>query len=241
MQDRRAVLDHVAGCEQCRTILASENNTRELIQNNIRVVRAPDALRQRIAASLDAADRAEDRTARTRALVSRSIPIGALALAATLAAIIFNFNFQAHTADYPAFDAAIASYVNSERQFVPTVGAKSNDELAVALINQFGVPLVWDFSAIDLTSRGGRIDKLPDGNPVAYSLYKGAKGSLLCIISRKEQESRFPPGDKVVKGIHLYSYRGYTVAATDRYSVFCVMVSDLPVKDLMLAFDRLPA
>jgi anti-sigma factor RsiW len=237
--ERRTVLDHVTNCEQCRIVLAFENNTRELVQKNLRVVRAPDALRQQIAASLDAADRAEARTPRTRTLVSRSIPIAAVALAATLAAIIFNFNFRMQPTDNPAFDAAIASYVDSEKQFVPTVGVKSSDELAIALINQFGVPLVWDFSAIDLTSRGGRIDKLPDGNPFAYSLYKGAKGSLLCIITRKEG-FHFPPGDKVVKGIHLYSYRGYSVAATDRYSVFCVMVSNLPVEDLVLAFDRLP-
>jgi hypothetical protein len=79
-----------------------------------------------------------------------------------------------------------------------------------------------------------------DGKVIAYSLYKGGKGSLLCIIDRDE-DFRFPPGDQVVKGIHLYRYKGYSIAATNRYSVFCVMITDLPLSDLARAFEQLPA
>src|SRR6202011_1770784 len=153
---------------------------------------APDGLRRRILASLDAADRAEARRMRTFRLKRPPVWIAAASLAACMAVIVFNL--RTHSVENPAFDAAVASFVDSERKFVPTVGAGSTDELAVAMINQFGVPLVWDFSSIGLSSRGGRIDKMPDGKDVAYSLYKGSKGSLLCIINRDEGGFHFPSG-----------------------------------------------
>jgi hypothetical protein len=209
-----------------------------MIKDNVRVIPAPDALRRQIAASLDAIDRRDSKRTRLRNIGGQPLWVAALSLAACLAFIVLNL--RSHSFDTPVFDGAIASYVASQRDFVATVGTKSTDDLAIAMINQFGVPLVWDFSAAGLTSRGGRIDKTADGHIVAYSLYKGDRGSLLCIIDRGEG-FRFPPGDQVVKGIHLYRYKGYSIAATDRYSVFCVMISDLPVAEMARAFDRLPA
>jgi hypothetical protein len=77
-------------------------------------------------------------------------------------------------------------------------------------------------------------------NSAAYSMYRGGGGSLLCIISRNDA-FHFPPGGQTVKGIHLYRYNGFSIAATNRYAVFCLMVTRLPVADLARAFDRLPA
>jgi hypothetical protein len=233
-----AISDHVASCKECESLLATEPATLVMLKENVRVIPAPHLLRQRILTSLDAVDRAEARIARVHRFSKPQLWVAAVSLAACLVLIIFNL--KRRSVESPVFDAAIASYVDSERKFVPTVGAGSNDELAVALINQFGVPLVWDFSSIGLTSQGGRIDKMPDGKVVAFSLYKGSRGSLLCIINRREA-FRFPSGDQVVKGIHLYRYKGYSLAVTDRYSVFCVMVTDLSVADLVRAFSRLPA
>jgi hypothetical protein len=237
-EERLEISDHVASCKDCEVLLAAECATRAILRQNVPEIPAPDALRHRILASLDAVDRAEARMTRVRRFNRRPFWIAAASFAACVAVIIFNL--RTHSVENPAFDAAVASFVDSERKFVPTVGAGSTDELAVAMINQFGVPLVWDFSSIGLSSRGGRIDKMPDGKDVAYSLYKGSKGSLLCIINRGEG-FRFFPGDQVVKGIHLYRYKGYSIAATNRYSVLCVMVSDLSVADLAHAFDQLPS
>jgi hypothetical protein len=234
-----AISDHVASCKECESPLPTEPATLVMLKENVRVIPAPYLLRQRILTSLDAVDRNEARIARAHRFNKPQLWVAAVSLAACLALI--TFNLKRRSVENPVFDAAIASYVDSERKFVPTVGAGSNDELAVALINQFGVPLVWDFSSIGLTSQGGRIDKMPDGKVVAFSLYKGSRGSLLCIINRREA-FRFPSGDQVVKGIHLYRYKGYSLAVTDRYSsVFCVMVTDLSVADLARAFSRLPA
>ncbi len=237
-EERLAISSHVSGCRECEALLAVEHATRTMLKENVPVIAAPEALRQRIAASLDAVDRAQARIARLRSFNRPSLWVVAASLAACLAIMLFNLRSRSN--GNPAFDAAIASYLRSQKEFVPTVGSRSPDELAVALINQFGVPLVWDFSSIGLGSQGGRIDKAPSGRVVAYSLYKGRKGSLLCIITRSEP-FHFPPGHQVVKGIHLYRYKGYSIAATDRYSVFCVMVSDLSLDELRHAFERRPA
>jgi hypothetical protein len=237
-QQRLSISSHVANCRECQVLLTEEHATRTMLKENVRVIPAPGALRRQIAASLDAIDRTESKRIPRRIVNRPRLWVPTVSLAACLALIVLNL--QTHSFDNPIFDGAIASYVASQRQFVPTLGTKSTDDLAIAMINQFGVPLVWDFSSAGLTSRGGRIDKMRDGTVVAYSLYEGTSGSLLCIIGRREG-FRFPPGDQVVKGIHLYRYKGYSIAATDRYSVFCVMISDLPVAELARAFNRLPA
>lgn len=240
--EKDAVTAHLASCTECREIEAAERATKTMIHERVRIIPAPDALRRRIGAALDAADEAESRVhlvARRKAFVRRpAFWMTAASLAASIALLVLNFRIYQpanHT-----FDAAIASYRTSEKKFVPTVGAGSNAELAEALINQFGVPLVWDFSSIGLAPVGGRIDHDSDRKVVAYSMYKGNNGSLLCIIDREEQ-FHFPPGGQLVKGIHIYSYKGYSIAATDRYaSVFCVMVTRLPADDLARAFNQLP-
>jgi hypothetical protein len=237
-QERLSISTHVANCKECQAYLANEHATRTMLKENIRVIRAPETLRQRIAASLDAIDRSESKRGRLRNIGRRPRWVAGFSLAACLTLLVLNL--RARSVDNPVFDGAIASYVASQKHFVATFGTKSTDDLAIAMIDQFGVPLVWDFSSAGLTSRGGRVDKGANGHIVAYSWYDGDRGSLLCVIDRPEG-FHFPPGDKVVKGIHLYRYKGYTIAATDRYSVFCVMISDLPVAELARAFDRLPA
>jgi anti-sigma factor (TIGR02949 family) len=238
--ENEAVSAHLATCAECRETLAVERATKAMIQTRVRVIPAPDALRRRIVAALDAVDENEPRlrlVARRKTFVRRpAFWMAAVSLAASL--ILLTLNFGIYQPANRTFDAAIASYVKSEKSFVPTIG--SNDQLAEALINQFGVPLVWDFSSIGLAPVGGRIDHADNGKVVAYSMYKGHTGSLLCIIDRHEG-FHFPAGGQIVKGIHIYKYKGYSIAATDRYAaVFCVMVTRLPDTDLARAFDQLP-
>jgi anti-sigma factor RsiW len=246
--ERQAARAHLQGCAGCRARLAEERATKALLQKNFPMVEAPAALRARISAALDAADHEASRqTARVIQLrrPSRGLrtPLAwaaaATAVAALLALTLVSRQRQ-EEATSPAFDAAIASFQKSEAGFEPTVGANSTDQLALALIDQFGVAPIWDFSSIGLRSAGGRIERASDGSAAAYTLYKGANGSLLCKIVR-DRAFRYPPGGVTVKGIHIYRYKGFSVAATNRYSVFCVMVTRLPPEQLAHAFDQLPA
>lgn len=235
--ERRAIEDHLAICAECREELAGEREAKTMMQAQIPIIAAPDALRSRILDALDREDRSRHRSSRSMSRRTMLWTGAAAALAACLILIVANLRPR-HAAN-PTFDSAIASFVQSERSFKPTIGG-SNDALAVALINQFGVPLVWDFSSIGLAPAGGRIDRTADGNAVAYSIYKGDRGSLLCIITRKE-DFHFPAGGLTVKGIHIYRRDGFSIAATNRYAVFCIMVTRLPAADLARAFSNLPA
>jgi len=225
---------HVSGCAECRRTLAAESAMKSEMQN-LAMVRAPVELRDRILAALDEIDsRSQSRVLSLRRPLAWTA-IGALA-ACLIAAIVLRVQQPAN----PAFDAAIESFVNSEQSFASNVPSKSADELAVSYINQFGVPMAWDFSSIGLEVAGGRIDQSSDGRPIGYSLYKGSRGSLLAVIYRNDLFN-FPAGGETVKGVHIYHYRGYSVAATNRYSVFCIMVTRLPASDLAHAFTQLPS
>lgn len=232
--ERHEVSAHLAGCAECRARLEGEREMKAMIRGEAPMYRAPDALRERICRGLDEIDRAG---ARRRPMRTRMMWVSAAALAACLALAIVNMRAQPRD---PMFDAAIVSFERSQKNFAPTVGTRSVDDLARALINQFGVALVWDFTSVGMVPVGGRVDHSADGQPVAYTMYKGDKGSLLCIIKREDLVHPLS-GGTVVKGIHIYRYKGFTIAATNRYSVFCVMVTQLSPDELARALERLPA
>lgn len=237
-QSMKATLaDHFAGCAECRQELAEERAAKAILKAKVPIIRAPDSLRSRIGAALDNSEIAE-LSARAPKLGRATIWVASAALAACV--IVLLVNLLTRQASLSVFDGAIASYLQSEQSFTPTAGTGSNDALALAMINEFGVPMVWDFSSLGLSPVGGRIDHSAYGRAIAYSMYKGNRGSLLSIVGRNHT-FHFPPGGQVVKGIHIYRYNGFTVAATNKYAVFCIMVTRIPAGDLANAFDSLPA
>jgi len=236
-EERREAQRHVAGCVECQEKIAAETAMKAEMQN-LTAVRAPQELRARILAALDEVDRESESAARQRTRSrSRSFRwIAAGAIAACLVAVVFlRTSFQSN----PAFDSAIATFEKSQQNFTSNIPSNSADELAASFITQFGVPMAWDFSSLGLSVAGGRIDHEADGRVVGYSMYKGNRGSLMCIIYRADAIA-FPPGGQLVKGIHVYQYKGYAIAETNRYAVFSIMVSTLPASDLQQAFAQLP-
>jgi hypothetical protein len=231
--ERRAMSEHLATCAECREKLASEATLKMEIQA-VSTAKTPIDLRDRILAALDEVDSASE--PRVRYLRHPVVWIASAALAASLILVIFNLRVSEPS--NPAFDTAIQSFANSERSF--SANAKSPDEVAVAFIDQFGVPMAWDFSPMGLTLAGARIERAADGSAIGYGLYRGARGSLLCMMYRDDQ-FRFPAGGEVVKGIHIYQYRGFSIAATNKYSVFCIMVTRMSTGELAQTFSRLPA
>jgi anti-sigma factor RsiW len=227
----RAARAHIEGCSECKETLAV---TRKMKAETLTLgaVRAPRELRERILDALDEVDRESE--SRERRRVVAWISVGTIA--ACLVAILF---MQMRPASNPTFDAAIATFDKMEPNFTPNVPSNSPDQLAAAFIYQFGVPMAWDFSSLGLSAVGGRFEHDVEGAPVGYSLYKGDRGALLCIVYRDEAFN-FPRGGELVKGIHLYHYKGYSIAATRRYAVFAILVTKLPTADLSQVFAQLP-
>jgi hypothetical protein len=233
--ERKAMSEHLATCAECREKLAAEAALKMKIQA-VSQAQTPIDLRDRILAALDEVDRTSE--PRVRYLRKPVVWIASAALAASLILLILNLRVAGPS--NPVFDAAIQSFVNSERSFLASEPSRSPDEVAVAFIEQFGVPMAWDFSSMGLTLAGARIDRAADGSAIGYGLYRGARGSLLCVMYRNDL-FRFPAGGEVVKGIHIYQYKGFSVAATNKYSVFCIMVTRMPAGELAQTFSHLPA
>lgn len=228
----RVARSHVEACAECKEMLvASTKMKAEML--SLGAVRAPHELRERILAALNEVDRESE--VRERRRVVAWISIGSIA--ACVVAVLF-MQFLRPVSN-PTFDAAIATFDKMEPNFTPNVPSNSPDQLAAAFIYQFGVPMAWDFSSIGLSAVGGRFEHDSDGAPVGYSLYKGDRGALLCIVYRDEAFD-FPSGGELVKGIHVYRYKGYSIAATRRYSVFAILVTKLPAADLSQVFAQLP-
>ena len=236
-EERREAQRHIAGCVECQKKMAAETAMKAEIQT-VTAVRAPQELRARILAALDEVDRESERAAspRRRSLSRTFRWMAAGAIAACLVAVV---TLRVTIQSNPTFDSAIATFEKSQQNFTPNIPSNSADALAASFITQFGVPMAWDFSSLGLSVAGGRIDHQPDGRVVGYSMYKGGRGSLMCIIYRADAMA-FPPGGQLVKGIHLYQYKGYAIAETNRYAVFSIMVSTLPASELQQVFAQLP-
>lgn len=144
------------------------------------------------------------------------------------------------TADYkrpvPAFDFAIDRFNRLSQDFAPNVPpeAFSPDSASYFAWVQETDPLhhvsaelpdisesyekvqmlpeFCDFALAGYGLVGGRIDRMPDGEPVTYTLYRNQNDSLLSIGLRKQISA--PHGGYWFGAHALYSYRGYGICLT---------------------------
>jgi len=73
-------------------------------------------------------------------------------------------------------------------------------------------PEFCDFTLAGYELAGGRVDRLPNGEPVTYTLYRGPTHSLLSIGLK--QRINVPEGGSWFDTHALYSYRGYSICLT---------------------------
>lgn len=225
--ERQAVMAHLANCPDCRQRQSAERALKSLLHDRVPIVPAPPELRERIIAALDRdtvrAATKSNRVARRRWWFGS---VAALAAAAAVVAVIVIRGMGPGHPPDPAFEAAVSDYLRSEQRFRSSAGLNSMDQLAVALATEFGFPYVWDFSSLGLALAGARIDHLPDGKVMAYSLYKGPRGSILCINFR-QLDYRPPPGGKEFDGVRFYRHKDLWIGVVRYGAVSCLLVSRL--------------
>jgi anti-sigma factor (TIGR02949 family) len=221
--ERDAVAAHLADCADCRQLQDAERALKGLLKERIPVVAAPSELRQRIISVLDR------ETARPAARRARRPlwmgSLGALAAAAAVLVVVLIRGFGQPPAN-SSFDAAVKDYLSSQQSFASAPGLDTLPQLAVALASEFGYPWVWNFSSLGMNLAGARIDHLPGGKVMAYSLYKGPKGSILCINFR-ELAYRPPPGGAMLHGVRFYKYKDLSIGVVSYATVYCLIVSRL--------------
>lgn len=135
----------------------------------------------------------------------------------------------------PVFDLAIIKYDSLTRYFVPNVPSDRNgtDFAWVMDRRDSGQPDagmredigrsyseadmpddLFNFAPTGYQVSGGRLDRLTDGRPVTYTLYRGSRDAIL-DIGLKDPEMSAPVGAVYWIGMHsFYEYKGYSFCLT---------------------------
>lgn len=249
--EERAVIQHLGsrlhdGCARCRVRLVEERLLKALIRRQAATVKTPEEIQARINAALD---RIDDGSAPRRIGLAvirelrRPRTWAPLAAAAMLLVVVWaggglpgmhretpSSGVSAIPAS-EALDQAVYSYETFETAFRPTVPSASLADIAMAYGSAEMPDLMWNFELAGYGVVGGRIDRLPDGNPVTYTLYHGRNGDILCT-RYKASDFAIPPG--AIGEIHghlLYEYEGYSLCVTvsQEGHFICVLTTSEPM------------
>jgi hypothetical protein len=110
-----------------------------------------------------------------------------------------------HIGPIPEFDLAIDSYERALTGFRPNVPSTSMETMLTAYVERGMPAYMWDFGPEGFKLAGGRWDPLPDGTPVTYTWFRGAKGGVMCIF--RQTEAFNPPLMVHDEHHHLLFYR----------------------------------
>ncbi|MBV8056073.1 MAG: zf-HC2 domain-containing protein [Deltaproteobacteria bacterium] len=157
----------------------------------------------------------------------------------------------------PVFDFAIGRFNQLSQEFSPNVPAEAfrrDDSAYFAWVEESDPlrhvsaelpdisasyekmqmpPEFCDFAMAGYELVGGRIDRMPDGDPVTYTLYRNQVSSILSIGLKQ----RFSvPHDGYWFDTHaLYSYRGYSICLTiyPNGHFASIIVARMPMVELL--------
>jgi hypothetical protein len=255
-EEERAVALHLGGgpqdgCAACRARLSEERLLKTLIRRQAATVKTPEDIRARISAALDQIDRGPASRRIGIAVVRelrRPRTWAPLAAAAMLLVVVWaggilpgmhrgassNSDGVSAIPASEALDQAVYSYETFETAFRPNVPSGSLADIAMAYGSAEMPDTMWNFQFAGYGVGGGRIDQLPDGNPVTYTLYRGRNGDILCT-RYKASDFAIPPG--AVGDIHghlLYEYKGYSLCVTvsEKGHFICVLTTSEPMDEL---------
>ncbi len=253
-EEERAVVEHLGrgandGCAACRTRLAEERLLKALIRRAA-TVKTPEELQARIRDALDHADgEAGACPARIGGAIIRELRrprawIPLAAAAAILVALFIGslpgvrsgggpaFSGVSSMVASAAFDQAIGAFDSFQSGFHPNVPSSSLAAIATAYGAAEMPDQMWDFARAGYPVAGGRLDRLPDGSPVTYTLYHGPSGDILCT-RYKASNFTIPPGAVAERhGHRFYRYKGYNLCLTvsEEGRFICVLTAKEPME-----------
>jgi hypothetical protein len=255
-EEERAAAQHLGGgptdgCPKCRSRLAEERLLKALIKRQAGAIKTPEELRARINAALDQIDRGPP-ARRIGSAVVRELGRPRVWVPLAAAAMLFvvllaggglsglhrhaepTANGVSAIPAREALDQAVYSYETFETAFRPTVSSYSLSAIAMDYGSADMTDLVWNLQYAGYGVVGSRIDQLPDGNPVTYTLYHGRNSDILCT-RYKASDFAVPPG--AVGEIHghlLYEYEGYSLCVTvsEKGHFICVLTTSEPMDRL---------
>jgi hypothetical protein len=128
-----------------------------------------------------------------------------LALGASAVALLLVLRLGPQIMRIPDFDLAIEGYERALVDFRPNVPSSSLETMLTAYV-EHGMPAyMWDFGPEGFRFVGGRWDPLPDGTPLTYTWFRGAKSGVMCVI--RQTDAFNPPSLPHVEHHRLLFYR----------------------------------
>jgi Putative zinc-finger len=251
--------EHLAGCVNCRVRFAEERAVKALLRERAAMLRTPPIVRGSILAALDAIDSADaskaaagarDRSAgagRAGWFTMRRARIwvpAALAAMAVFAFVILHGGSGTTPAQaIPPFDVAIDNYKQFVDHFEPNIKSNAPADISDAYMEHELPGFVWNFQRVGYKLVGGRVDRLPDGTPVAYTFYRGDTGTILCTYM-KSHGLQVPPRGELRQPDepsgygggehHYYQYKGYRVCLSyPRSGCICILVTVQPMPEFI--------
>jgi hypothetical protein len=182
------------------------------------------------------ADETSARTARGWNWIGPRATVPAALAVSVAIAIFLPRAGRENLAPIPDFDLAIAGYQRSLTGFRANVPSASVDAVVTAYV-EHGMPAyMWDFGPDGFRLVGGRIDRLPDGTPLTYTLFRGPRGGVMCMFKRTD--AFLPPAIPHEEQRHLffYRYKGFSVCLINvggYGSYISVIVAPLPMREFM--------
>ncbi|HEV2169996.1 MAG TPA: zf-HC2 domain-containing protein, partial [Candidatus Binatus sp.] len=176
----RAAEEHIADCVNCRARFAEERAVKALLRERAEMRRTPPMVRGSILAALDAIDASPASSAasarRTVADRGRSsalramwagVPVAIAAVAVFAFVLLHGGSGPTPAHAIPPFDLAIDHFEHFVDRFDPNAGT-SPAELSGAYLDHQLPGFLWNFQHAGYQLKGGRIDRLADGESVAY-------------------------------------------------------------------------
>jgi hypothetical protein len=246
--------EHLAGCVNCRVRFAEERAVKTLLRERAELRRIPPQVRGSILAALDAVDaagatpRVRDRAARAdragwfSARRARVWVPAAMAAVAVFAFVMLHGGNPPQAHAFAPFDVAIQNYAQFDDHFEPNVKSSTPADISDAYMEHQLPGFLWNFNQRGYKLIGARIDRMPDGSPIAFTFYRGDNGTILCTYM-KSHGVRPPPGetqDATAQNAygagehHYYEYKGYSVCLSSQQNGFiCILVSHRPMHEFV--------
>jgi hypothetical protein len=255
----REVEEHLAGCVNCRARFAEERAVKTLLHERAAMRRTPPVVRGSILAALDAIDSSDAANAARggrnspagagrfsvrRAGLWAGVPVAIAAVAVFAFVILHGGSGPDNAHAIPPFDLAVNNYAQFVSHFEPNVKSDSPADISDTYMEHKLPGFIWDFRQRGYKLIGARLDRLPDGSPVAYTFYRGDSGTILCTYM-KSHGLRPPPGELVSASgegadsnfygeHHYYQYKGYSICLSyPQGGSICILVSQHPMKQFL--------
>jgi len=234
-------LAHLAACGRCAGELERQRALKRALRESNLIRATPDALRRAVQARIDA----QDRTLLRPAWWSRwgSRPVARLALVAAAALLLVAIAGPLLRSRLPppapaVFDRIVADYHAAESDHV-ALSVHTDDPMelreyyyktgAFSFTNT-----VVDLEPLGFSLVGGAVTELA-GQKSTFSLYRGARGMILCHRIQAAGV-QLPPGGDMVGGDRFYTFGGITVCVHREGDVLCFMASAMPRADFIRMF-----